>query len=54
MQGCNLSADSVAGIKGERQSSRFFHQQSWQQRVKSQGFGDRVPVLQGVTKSLNS
>jgi hypothetical protein len=45
MQGCNPSADPVAGISGRLTASRFFHQQSWQQCEKSQGFGDRVPVL---------
>jgi len=45
MQGCNPSADSMAGIAGVKLP--LSSPAILAERVKSQGFGDRVPVLLG-------
>ena len=47
MQGCNPSADSVAGIAGSVSRSRALALAILAACDKSQGFGDSVPDFQG-------
>ena len=54
MQGCNLSADSVAGIAGSVEAPASFISNPGRNASNPRGSGTVSPFYRGVTESLNS